>query len=254
MIVYTQNIEDATLAVVTGTAHASYPVDNLASLVKNKTFRTASGSSVVPEITIDLGSARACNYLLLGGMSSGIYGGGDFINLYCGSTDNGSTWDINTVVDASIGYENKVFTFNSVSKRYWKIAIEEMDNNAADYISHIFLGTYYELPNSGEQNNLVGYNYDNVTAVNNNAYQQRYAIGDRRAAETSLTVRGFTEAQKDAFIAHFETYCSGTLKPFYFTRDDRSTVTFGHFTNNPFTFRRITKDFYETTLDIMEQL
>ena len=252
MIIYAQNIEDASLAVVTGTAHASYPVDNLASLVKNKTFRTASGSSLVPAITIDLGAARACNYILLGGMSSGLYGGGDFINLYCGSTDNGSTWDINPVVDSFIGSENKVFTFSSTTKRYWKIEFEEFDNNAADYISHIFMGTYYETPNNGELNGNVGYNYENVIAINNNSYQQRYAIADRRATE-SRSIRGFTEAQKDAFIAHFNTYCSGTLKPFYYTRDD-DTVGFGHFFTNPFLFRKITHDFYETTIDVMEQL
>lgn len=253
MTFYTQNIEDATVTVTAGTAHASYPIGNLTSLVKSKTFRTAAGSAVTIDLKIDLGAARSCSYILLGGLSSGLYTGGDIFNLWYGTADNGTDFENNILADQAINKENKVYTFQAASKRYWKLEFEEFDANAADYISHVFMGASYTTPNSGELNNTIGYDYSNVIQVQNNAYQQRYAVEDRRFYE-STTIRGFTEAQKDAFISHFNTYCDGTLKPFYFTRDDRSTVSFGHFGNNPFQFRKVTKDFYETTLEIYEQL
>lgn len=246
---YAQNIESATLTLTSGTAHASYPLTNLNSLVRNKTFRTAAASAA-PVIKIDLGSARACDYIALGGKN---YDASTYTLSY-GIADNGTDFDVDISEETLTVAEDEVWAFSSTTKRYWRLYLDAFANNAADYIGLIFLGSSYSTPINPEYNNIIGYNYDNVVSVENNSYQQRYQIQNRRFNE-NYSIRGFNQAQMEAFIAEFEDNCSGTLKPFFFTRDDSSaTLSYAHFASNPFMFRKITKDYYETNIEIIQQL
>lgn len=248
----TESLDTASLTLLVGTAHASYPLANLNSRIKTKQFRTASGSSTTPQIKIDFGATRTCDYIILGAKSFS----GEF-TLEVGAADNGSTFDIEVLVDISAtpATTNIYQAFeSSVTKRYWRVSFSSFANNAVDWLGLIFLGSKYETPREAEYNFGIGYDYSNIYPVDTNNYQLRYKLNERRKEQGGMIIRGYTEAQKDAFIAEFEDNCDGLLQPFFALEDDLSTYSYFHFAGNPFDFKKITKDFYENRISLLEQL
>ena len=255
MIFMAHGIDDATLTVTTGTAHASYPVDNLKSRVIGKLFKTSTDSQVV--VKIDFGAARSCNAISL--INSNY---DDSCTIKYGTADNGSDFEntagSNFAPDPDQwGFYTSFLAFEAgaVSKRYWQL---DCDNwGTVNYLGGIYLGAYYETPYNCGYSFGRGYSYGIQSNVTRGGIDLRYRLHAKKYIEQNLKFQGFSDAQVDTFLAYFNDSekCYGTLYPFVFLPDGETFgAHVGYFTNKDLVFKKITGDYNEITLGIVQQL
>jgi len=147
---YHQSIDNATLSINTLTSDASYPLTNLQDRSKNVYWK-AGNANTSGYIQIDLGSARACDYLILGSHNYTNTGVGIALSS-CTDGDGLFTPEAWAIGSAGPTYHNYVSgnvtnwieTFSSVTKRYWRLYPEAMGAATYQQIATIFLGTKFE--------------------------------------------------------------------------------------------------------------
>ena len=155
ILFYSESIEDATLTVNSLGSNASYPSANLLDR-NHHVYWKALNANTSGYIDIDLGSARACDYLILGehNYSNVSYG----IKLASDDNDNGA-YSAVTYVIGSAGayhayeannYKKWYEVFASTSKRYWRLSLEAMGGGTYQQIATIFMGTRWEHAHNPE--------------------------------------------------------------------------------------------------------
>lgn len=146
-VYYSESIDDAALTIDTLTSNASYPLTNLQDRNKNVYWK-AGNANTSGYIQIDLDSARACDFLILGNHNYTNTGVGIALS-YCTDGDGLFTpegWAIGTgapvtYVDYISGdVTNWLETFTSITKRYWRLYLEAMGAATYQQIATIFLG------------------------------------------------------------------------------------------------------------------
>ena len=118
-----------------------------------------------------------------------------------GTADNGSTYDI-TLIDAEyFQYEdgNEIKYITSTSKRYWRIQLDGFQNNGADYLGLIYIGTYYHFPNHSETGFKEGNNFKNVNKNIINGYSDSYNIGNPISYYNNIQIKNLTLSQINSF-------------------------------------------------------
>ena len=255
MIFHGHGIDDATLSLNAGTAHGSYPLDNLKSRVLGKLFKTSD--SVSPQIDIDFGSARSCDSIVIGNCNYD-----DSCAIKYGTADNGS--DFENAAASSLapepdqsGFYSKytVFSGGAVSKRYWRLIFDNWSTSY--YIGQIFLGVDTSTPYNHDPNFNKGYQYGAQSNLTKGGIDLRYKNHAKKYIENNLRFQGFTDAQAKAFLAYFNNSAvsDGVLKPFFFVPDDETVYChYAYFVNRQLIFKRRAKDFNEINLSIQQQL
>ena len=257
MIFMAHGIDNATLTLDAGTAHASYPLDNLLSRVIGKQFRTANGSATTIQIEFDFGANRTCDSIIVANTNYDVDEGG---TLFVGAADNGADYDVE-LLDAYTFSTGNVWsfytTFTETTKRYWRLTLTSFAANAADYIGQIFLGMRYETPYNSDYNFNKGFQYGIQSNPTRGGVDLRYKNHAKKYVEQQLKFHGFTDAQATAFLTYFNDSekCDGILKPFFFIPDGETTdAPYAYFNNQQLVFNRVVADFNEITLNIEQQL
>jgi len=142
MKIYYENIKDATLSY-SGTEDVNFPVENLNDVSLHSLFKD-TGFTGSTYITIDFGSARTCNYFIMGNC---IFEGVG-IDLY-GSNDN-LGW--NLMFSGLVSGSNFLREFDIETYRFWKVAIVNEPGTNTLQIGNIFLGEMLETSFSPEIN------------------------------------------------------------------------------------------------------
>lgn len=144
-IYYSESIDDATLTLDTLDEAVGYPIENIQDRNINTKWKTDT-DDIVGYVQVDLGSARNCDYIILGShnytsallgiaLSSCTAGDGDFTPEAWAIGSAGPTYHDYTSGDIT----NWMEIFNSVNKRYWRLYLEQTINFNVE-IAAIFLG------------------------------------------------------------------------------------------------------------------
>jgi hypothetical protein len=150
-------IDDATLSILTGTENAQFPLSNIKSAFTTKEFRS-TGNTV--EILVDLLSIQEIDSFAVTGHSLDGLGFTD-MNIYgSASTDFSGSTAINIDTNDEHNFGFKLFT--GVSFRFWKIEITGTGSFAR--LSNIFLGKKVDFTDTNKDN----------AKVRKNKYGQRY--------------------------------------------------------------------------------
>lgn len=153
---YAQSIDDAALTIDTMTSDANYPLTNLQDRNKSVYWKEGTGNTS-GYIQIDLVTARACDFLILGNhnytdtgkgiaLSSCTDGDGDFTPEAWAIGSAGPTY--HDYVSGNVTNWMEIFT--SVNKRYWRLYLEAMGAVTYQQIATIFLGTKWNYDHNPE--------------------------------------------------------------------------------------------------------
>ena len=219
---------DLSLATYTWSAgaHASYPVTNLATYFASDVSKS-NATTADQYITIDFGSATACNTIALGNTNFSTVAPDTKIALQYNTNDD-TTWaDAVEAVEIAISNSDQVLTFSSQTKRYWRIIFTSTVPLAvAPQIGNLFLGTRLQFEST--------YEWD--FARNNLAFETVETTSISGALRMSQTFTGrkrfdlVFRLQSDTFKSSFDTFngtVRGKLRPFYFV-DTNSSIYYVH--------------------------
>lgn len=201
MRIYYEGIESATLSY-DGTANSGYPETNLQDRNKNTLFQDtvlAAGNS----LTIDLGSARACNYVTLINYSNQ----SDTVLKLEYSADNVSYFTAFFNFDVSGAGNQIINTFSSKTKRYWKLTFSDVAIATSKTISMgaILLGTIFETstnPDINEQYSLY-FSTKSAESIGGNRFSSTNFADFRE--KISLNWQYINETEREKWRNLFET-------------------------------------------------
>lgn len=221
---YSESIEDATLTVDSLGANAGFPTNNLLDR-SHKLYWKALNANTSGYINIDLGAARACDYLILGehNYSNTNYG----IKLATDNNDDGDYSAVTYVVGSSgayhayanANYKKWYETFGSSTKRYWRLYLEAMGAATYQQLANIFIGAEWEHAHNPE----LGIGQDSEYLVESG----RTTSGTVRSQINNTTKKGIWEYNWKYIISSEKTkfeswrddiYMSNIVShyPFYF--------------------------------------
>ena len=221
---------DLSLATYTWSAgaNASYPVTNLATYFASDVSKSNATTSD-QYITIDLGSATACNTIVVDGHNFATVNPDTNITLQYNTNDDTNWADAVSAVTlmANGAYSNDAFvkTFTVQTKRYWRILFTSTCA-VAPQIGNLFLGTRLQFESTYEwdfaRNNLA---FETVETTSiSGALRMSQSFTGRKRFE--LTFR----LQSDTFKSSLDTFSGtvrGKLRPFYFIDTD-ATLYYVH--------------------------
>lgn len=216
--------------------NASYPVSNLKTYFiadRSRSNATTAGQY----LTIDFGSAVACDSFIVYGSNFASVVADVGIYLQYNSNDDTNWADAVTVATLSAFSFTQIHTFNSVTKRYWRILFSSSAPlAAAPEIANIFLGTRTQFESTYEWD-FSAANPDHVTAetvsLNGDIRMSQSYAGRRK---WSLQFR----LQSNTFLGSWNTFIGvvrGKLLPFYFVDVD-SNVYYVHLDSDYVDVRR----------------
>ena len=227
---YYQGVDDATITQTNVGEDADHGLVNLYDRNKNLYWKAANANTA-GYLDIDLGSARACNSVVLisHNYDEFVNPGPSGIKLAYDNNDNGSYSAITYVVGSSGAYHayetanlyNWIETFNSVSKRYWRLYLEALGAATYQQMGFVLLGAKFQHSvnwNFGDGN--LGYDYGVETGETTGGHRRRQKnYGLRRSWEYSFEY--IDETHKDNFIAFLDGVY-GPFYPFFFTDEEGS--------------------------------
>jgi len=255
-IFYAQSIDDATLTY-SATPETGYPVTNLQDRSKNTFLNDLTFASDTANLVIDLGAARACNYILLGNY---VIASAENVTLtlQCNSSDSwpGTEALAATTITAA-ALADKVMTFNSRTYRYWRLVFTSTSGTLLIILlANIFLGTYFQLANMPEliQEDSVGYN----TIVNEAAGGSRfgYIVNTTARHNLSYEFNYITESEKTNWNTFRDQIYPGenlSRHPFYFSPDSGTTLYYMR-TRGIMNFEELAHQAYKLNLKLEQEL
>ena len=243
---YYQNISGAALTY-SGTATTGFPVSNLMSPDMNTIFKDTSIDGEY--ITIDLGTSRTCNYIVIGNCQ---VLGADITVSY--STDGSTYTSIFQVDPPVIG--NFVKEFGSVSARYWKLTFESYFGVTSVQIANIYLGEYFETASNEEflsTNESEGYGNNSIETQAGYVFTHETQSQERRNVKYLMGFIDSDEYQKYVTmkenIKPSEAY---SLYPFYYINSSGDMYFARHYGKFVFTMKAF--DIRELTLNLIDEL
>jgi len=162
-VLYHQSIEGATLTY-SATEDANYPDTNMQDRYKNTFMKDTAIGVVSITLKVDLGSTRACDFVILGNYIATGDGGNALFKITYGTADNGTDFENDAFAWLSINSATltdylKIFT--SRTKRYWRLELGGAGAVNLDdlQIGTIYLGTRVTLSHSPEPNETESADY-----------------------------------------------------------------------------------------------
>jgi hypothetical protein len=261
--IYAQSIDDAALTINTLDEAANYPIENMQDRCENTLWKcdTANTSGY---IQIDLGTARAVNYVMLGNHNYTDTGKGIKV-----SYDNADAAGFGTELFAvgSIGaYHDYVSgnadrwleSFSSVTKRYWRVYLEAMGAATNQEIGTIFIGTFWNWAHEPELRmpDESGYNVNIKQSGGGSTFSQIANTTVRRDWGIPFEYidsdeKGNCETFRDSIFMNKR----GGLSryPFYFTDDGETTFYFAR-AEGALLFEQQAYQIYKTHFKFVEEL
>lgn len=205
----------AAVFTMSETEDASYPLNNLYTNLPTL-FWKSSTSTNNQTLNIDLGSAKACDFLGLGHHSL------VYIKLQVGETDDGN---FAAPVDVVDNVSAMAESFSSVTKRYWRLYFTN-NNSIIPEIGLLYLGTKLSMP----------FNYDMDAEMNNKQFATTVKESLAGTLRTSRQVAGRMRAEvtfslnDDNTVTAWQLFMDtikGQLNPFFF-KDDNGVLGIYH--------------------------
>ena len=214
IIFYWDQISDATIT-------ASYgDITNLKDRNPNHKW-TSTSLTNQQSVTIDFGSEKSCDSVLLDGINFGdTYDDGPQTQtVLIESSSNGSDWDSRgTLSNVST---KQALSFSSVSERYWRIYIAVNTGSFLTYptIGNIFLGTKItmtNIPYNASHEYGKQYLTTKSRSLNGTWYSSQMFAG---AAKWFIKFANFSDAIRTNLLTLFSGV-RGNFYPFYFSDSD----------------------------------
>ena len=227
---YYQGVDDATITQTSVGEDADHGLVNLYDRNKNLYWKAANANTA-GYLDIDLGSARACNSVVLisHNYDEFVNPGPSGIKLAYDNNDNGSYSAITYVVGSSGAYHayetanlyNWIETFNSVSKRYWRLYLESLGAVTYQQIGFILLGAKFQHSvNWNFGDGLLGFDWGVETGETTGGHRRRQLNHYMRRA-WEYTFEYIDETHRSN-LQTFLAAVYGSFYPFIFTNEESS--------------------------------
>jgi len=219
---YYENIRDATITY-SGTADTSYPVSNLNNVSNNMKFKDSTPADGAT-IDIDLGSAKACDYIIIGNLITD----GASVAISRGS-DGSNFTNIGTVSTSQATASNTRYTFTSVTYRYWRLTFTETSSFDKVGIGNIFLGTEFELDHNPELEENFESGFEGILNNTNTGYKYSLVTQDTVRKIFSYDYQYFPDSEITTFQDmrdNVKMSFNESLYPLYFYDDELKFVRY----------------------------
>ena len=244
---YYQSLDDATVTY-SGTEDTGYPVTNLQDRNEHTLFKDTNISSC--EITIDLKSARAIDYLYIGGLTGSGAAANQQIALQWST--NGTIWaDVFSWETFTNGDYLKSFT--SVNYRFYKILLKDSALGGAFDVQAetVFLGTAIELSRNPNLDETEDFEYSSQVTEALGGGRFGFGDHDNLRQKWNYNFDYITETDKTNMKA-MAAGVYGSRRPFYFT-DPAGTTHFARMMDN-LTITQIGYQAYTMSLALEQEI
>ncbi len=206
------------------TENASFPLANLSTYLPLDLWKSSAATNA-QTLKIDLGSAKACDFLALGSYN---WSGMTTVSLQVDNADNPAFTSPVDVLPAANPFASApvVSTFSSLTKRYWRILFTNT-NSIVPQAGLLLLGSQLALTQTYDWDFNIG---DKEFTTNKRASIEgtirTVRLGGGRGKHTfkiSLT--------NDAFRTSWQALCAktyGSANPFFWA-DHAATIRISHF-------------------------
>ena len=199
---------------------SGYPVDNLKNYFPDSVSRS-NATTDAQYLTIDFGTAVSCNYVILHGHNFETLGLPSNEVLLQTNTNDDTNWaDASTVVTITADVDPIGYSFNAVSKRYWRLLFSKGSAlSAKPEIGNLFLGTTLDFEKPHEFKH-----YTNMPSSVTS--KMRSLDGRMRTAQTYGPIRRHRATfrlHSDAFVALWRTFLAtvgNDALPYYYIDKD----------------------------------
>jgi hypothetical protein len=224
-VAYGVKLEDYTLGATS--TNASYPLANLQTYFAADKWQANNTSAT--NLVIDFGAARSCDYIIIENhnLNTANISGGENVVALEAADDSGFTTNKVTVLDDVRSSSSPVkWTFNAVSKRYWRLAAPAA--TAAIYVGNLYLGTAFSFGSPPEYPFRLGdpqYATSEAVALNG-AIRMSQPFLARYYYDFKFRLQ--SDTVKTNLITFLQTV-RGKLRPFYFLNPiDGTTLWYVH--------------------------
>jgi hypothetical protein len=205
------------------TENASYPLSNLHTNIPTLLWKSSANTNN-QTLNIDLGSARACDFLGIGSqnwlfMTS--------VKFQCATTDDGNFTDPLTILNLNGSPDlPNIIPFESKTKRYWRILFENCNNIIPQ------LGLFYI-----SKSMVFPFPYNMDAELGNKQFSTTVKISPDGTLRTTRQIAGRERMEvsftliDDVTAAAWQTMMDavqGRLNPFFF-KDDNEKLHLVHF-------------------------
>ena len=237
----------------------------------NKTTWDTSGQSVDTTIRVDTTASMSCDYCIIDNHNLNaaitdidIEQGGSNITL---TTSYSGTLGSELTADAAAGVPDAdgitLIQFTAVADTQWEVELNDtvaIGNFEADiYIGEIALGNYYELTQNPELQPNFGYDFPGSSYRETDG-GQRYGFSTHENSRRSwrMTWKYLNDNQKLTLETNVFKFTRGMKYPFYIDLagplgNTSPTLYYVRFMR-PLSFTGLTKDAWQVTMDIEEEI
>jgi hypothetical protein len=225
----------------------TFPLSNLHSNLRLLFWRPSASTSN-QTLNVDLGSAKECDFLSIGSHNFLEIPGASF---QYAMTDDGNFGDPITAVEVGRSDLN-VFTFNKVTKRYWRIIFSNCSGTTPQ-VGMLHLGKSMMFPFSYNLDAEVGNKQYSTTVKEapNGTIRTSQKSNGRKRLEISFS--SIDDASKSAWLLMMEKI-KGRLSPFFF-KDNNDVLHLVHFEDDYIPVKGVRKNVNELArLKMCEQI
>jgi hypothetical protein len=204
---------------------ASYPLSNLHTNIPTLLWKSSAATNV-QTLKIDLGVAKACDFLAIGTHN---WAGMTTVNLQYDTADNPAFTSLVDLIPTANGFTAnfpQLITFTSATKRYWRVLFTNC-NSVVPQAGLVLLGAKLTFPHTYDWDfNLGDKQYNTTKATDINGVIRTARSGGGRGVhkfKLSLT--------DDTFRTDWQALCEktfGSANPFVWT-DDVAVKRISHF-------------------------
>lgn len=255
---YHQSIDNATLTINTLTSDADHPLINLQDRSKNVYWK-AGNANTSGYIQIDLGSARVCDFLILGNHNYTNTGVG--IKLQHASDaafttglgwilgDDGPTYHDYTATDVTNWLEAPGTT---PARQYWRLYLEAMGAATYQQIATIFLGTKFEhTVNWSYGSGRLGHQWGVQVGKTTGGIRRRQKNHDERKI-WQYTFEWINETHHDNIVSWAQSVY-GNWYPFFFA-DEEASLYYVALADSGINFSHLKYQLYHNPIQLEEEL
>jgi len=245
---YYQSLDDATVTY-SGTADTGYPVTNVQDRNANTLLKETTGIGlVVNYITIDFGSAVACDSLVLGN----VLGQANFEYLLEADDNSGFATPETILSSKSLATSGDyIESFTSKTYRYWRIGFLDTITTSSLSIGTVFLGTAIELSRNPNLDETEDFEYSSQVTEALGGGRFGFGDHDNLRQKWNYNFDYITETDKTNMKA-MAAGVYGSRRPFYFT-DPAGTTHFARMMDN-LTITQIGYQAYTMSLALEQEM
>jgi hypothetical protein len=203
--------------------NTSFPLSNLHTNLAAMLWKSSANTNS-QTLKIDLGSAKACDFIGIGAYNWDTM---TTVSFQYATTDDGNFSDPQTVTSAFFGVSAPfIHAFNSVTKRYWRIIFTNT-NSLIPQCGLLYLGLKMAMPynyNMDVDKNNKQFTTDSKSSLDGTLRTTKQIDGRKRIEASFTLVDDTTATAWQTLLDKIQ----GKLNPFFFV-DDASVIHIMHF-------------------------